>query len=152
MSLNCQIIGCTNIAERNGICATHNHQARRAEKEANKPRKVYTMPKVSEKKKQANAQKAAAYKKMDATEAHFCSGCGGAEMLTHSHLIPVSQHPEFEAEPLNIVYDCIKCHDIWEHGKLGELAQNLANYEERMQRIKQLSPQYLARMLANRLK
>lgn len=90
---------------------------------------------------------------MDDTQAHICSGCGsGSYPLSHSHIIPVGQFPEFEAELTNIVYDCLTigehlgCHDKWEHGTTEE-KQELLNYTERMQVIKTLSIPYLKRIL-----
>jgi 5-methylcytosine-specific restriction endonuclease McrA len=148
MSLVCEIVGCENLPERNGICSSHNFEARKASREALKPKKNYTIPKISEKKKKALSAKNATYKAMDATTPQHCSGCGSPHMLTHSHIIPVGQYPEFEAVLENIVYDCVRCHDIWEHGTF-EQCQQLANYHERIRIIKKLKPDYLHRMLLN---
>lgn len=49
--MTCSIPDCQTIAERNGICARHNREARRAESDALKPKKVYRIPKESEKRK-----------------------------------------------------------------------------------------------------
>ncbi len=51
MTMICVEKDCINIAERNGICATHNRIARKAETDALKPKKIYTIPKVGEKRK-----------------------------------------------------------------------------------------------------
>jgi hypothetical protein len=47
--------GCEAPAERNGICASHNQAARKAERNAGKEKKVYQMPKVSKKKQKENS-------------------------------------------------------------------------------------------------
>jgi hypothetical protein len=148
--MSCLIIGCTAPIENEetGLCAKHGFEMRKRGRNAGKEKKIYTIPKVSEKKKIANAAKASAYKKMDASHARHCTGCGSPDMLTHSHIIPVGQYPEFEAVEENIVFDCIACHDIWEHGTF-EQCQQLANYEHRIKIIKKLKPEYLQRMLLN---
>jgi hypothetical protein len=46
----CSIPECQNIPERNGICSSHNRAARKAESDALKPKKVYRIPKRSDKK------------------------------------------------------------------------------------------------------
>lgn len=47
---------CLNLPERNGICASHNHEQRKAEREAKKPVKKYVIPKRSEKKKKEDVK------------------------------------------------------------------------------------------------
>lgn len=49
--MKCSIEGCESLPERNGICSSHNRSARKAESDALKPRKFYTIPKQSEKMK-----------------------------------------------------------------------------------------------------
>jgi hypothetical protein len=50
--MNCLIPECNNLAERNGYCASHNREQRRAETEALKPKKKYVIPKTSPKMKE----------------------------------------------------------------------------------------------------
>lgn len=146
----CKIEGCENYIENQdtGLCGTHGREARKQ----SKPQKIYRIPTQSKKKSKATAAKIAAYKKMDDSMPHVCSGCGSqSHPLSHSHIIPVSQHPEFEATPENIVYDCLSigdykgCHDIWEHGSEEE-RKCLNNYNERISVIKKLCLPYFKRV------
>ena len=52
----CSYEYCTCIAERNGKCASHNRQERRAETDALKQKKVYRIPKQSDKRKVEDKQ------------------------------------------------------------------------------------------------
>ena len=138
-----------------GLCATCNKARRKAESDALKPKKAFKPIKpISDKKKIAQAAKIATYKQMDETTPHYCSGCGrGGIPLSHSHIIPVGQYPEFEATLENLVYDCLmpnenrpeagfkSCHDIWEHGTWDE-AKLLNNFQERLNIVLKLCPVY----------
>lgn len=50
MSLYCSFPECSNLPERNGICASHNIAARKAERKAGKEKKIYKIPAKSKKK------------------------------------------------------------------------------------------------------
>jgi len=54
--MNCLIPECNNLAERNGYCASHNREQRRAETEALKPKKIYQIKKQSDKRKVEDKQ------------------------------------------------------------------------------------------------
>lgn len=147
----CKTEECENYAENahTQLCASCGRIARKQPKE---PKRSKINP-ISKKKSKALAAKIRVYKEMDDKTPHICSGCGsGAFPLSHSHIIPVSQHLEFEAELKNIVYDCLTigehkgCHDIWEHGTTAQ-KELLLNYTQRMTVIKELSPSYLKRVL-----
>ncbi len=118
-----------------------------------KEKKKYQLKKVSPQGAKRTAEKKAAYKVMDETTEHICSGCGqGGVPLSHSHLIPVSLRKDLEADPENIVYDCltigngIGCHDIWEHGTINE-RQMLLNYEYRMRMVFKKDIKYFHNLL-----
>jgi hypothetical protein len=139
------------------LCASCNKARRKAEKEAAKPKKFHEIRKVSEKKAKALREKHKAYSKMDLVTPPFCSGCGRSGVpLSHSHIIPVGQYPQFEAVVENLVYDCIapnpemngghSCHDIWEHGDWQAVKQ-LSNLQERLNVIIKLCPAYFNLMM-----
>lgn len=118
-----------------------------------KEKKWKPIKKVSEQGAKRNALKKAAYKIMDETADHICSGCGsGSFPLSHSHIIPVSLRKDLENDPENIVYDCLSigehrgCHDIWEHGELYE-KEMLLNYQERIKIILKKDKKYFNQML-----
>lgn len=147
----CKTEGCENYTENNAtwFCASCNRKARKVLK----PKKTHQIKPISAKKAKAKAAKIKTYQVMDDNTAQFCAGCGSANYpLSHSHIIPVGQYPEFEATPENIVYDCLTigdhkgCHDIWEHGTWKEKHQ-LLNYHARIEVIKKLCLPYLKRLL-----
>lgn len=128
-----------------GLCATHNKARRKAEQPAPE-RKVCAMPRatapmrpVSAKKAVALRAKAVAYKEVDATAAHVCVSCGSCQMLTHSHVLPVGNFPEFEATPANILLECQECHMVWEHDK-HRAALLHASWSQKMRIIWTLAP------------
>ena len=117
---------------------------RAAKKQAAKEKKPQPLKARSRKGAAAERAKHKVYQQMDEEQEHYCSGCGRAGVpLSHSHLIPVGLRKDLEADPRNIVYDCLSignrlgCHDIWEHGTMAEKMM-LANFQERMQAIKEL--------------
>lgn len=65
----------------------------------------------------------------------ICEGCGTDKMLSHSHIIPRSRRKDLEAEKQNIVYHCLPCHSIWEHGAVKDKSK-LHNFEKMMEYIK----------------
>lgn len=146
----CRIDGCDNYIENHDkkLCATHNKESRKVVK----PKKLYSIKPVSKKKSKALTAKKKAYQAMDDKSLKYCSGCGRSDRtLSHSHLIPVGQYPQFEAVEENIVYDCMSdmngkgCHDIWEHGSAKE-KEKLLNYQHRIKVVISLCPEYFHRM------
>jgi hypothetical protein len=146
----CKVADCDNYVENPdlGLCASCAREARKVPKE----KKRYEIPKISKKKSKALRKKNQAYEKMDRTVPRYCSGCGRADVpLSHSHLIPVSQRPDLEADLRNIVYDCLSiggrtgCHDIWEHGSLAD-KMDLNNFQERVKILEELDPEYYHRV------
>lgn len=142
--MSCIIEGCSRPVENKdtGLCATHSAALRKAAR--TKEKKVYTIPRVSKKGQQREAALAATTKKMDATMHHVCSSCGTTHSLTHSHILPKSQYPKYAATPMNIVYDCINCHERYEHGTL-EQCSSLGNWRHRLNVIQSLAPEYFFR-------
>lgn len=146
--MGCGIEGCTAPVENEetGLCARHGFEERRSARKKAKPKKTYTIPKVSEQGKRRKKAIAATYKVMDASQPHVCSACGIPldPMGSHSHLAPRSQYPEHEAAQWNLVYDCIACHEVWEHGS-WEAVQTLSNIRDRVRTLLKNCPQYLFR-------
>jgi DNA-directed RNA polymerase subunit M/transcription elongation factor TFIIS len=144
MFLHCRIEGCTRPVENQdtGLCATHGAEERKAQRDASKPVKNYSIPKRSKKgyEKEKSIQKT--YSNL--TIARHCGGCGSPNMLSHSHLLPRGQFPEFADHAENIVYDCIACHYIWEHGS-WEKVQVLKDLKKRLRVCYDLAEQYLYR-------
>ena len=70
-----------------------------------------------------------------------CSGCGSGRQLTRSHIIPRSRRKDLETKILNIVFDCMDCHTVWEHGEWEE-KKKLLNFEKRMEYIKSVDSEY----------
>lgn len=88
-----------------------------------KEKKAYRIPKQSAKQKKREAEKREAYRSKG--EVKYCESCGSTEYpLSASHTIPVSQRPDLEKDPENIIFECYggsdRCHDIWEHGTLKQ--------------------------------
>lgn len=144
----CIIEGCGRPVENQttGLCASHAKIERDKKKKASLPKKTpYKIPQLSERGKERLKEKTKAYRRMEAAGRYeYCGGCGSAYNLTHSHLLPVSQYAELEANELNIVCDCVTCHDIWEHGS-WEAIQTLKDIEFRLKRCDELNPLFLAR-------
>jgi len=144
----CIIEGCGRPVENKttGLCASHAKIERDKRKKASLPKKEpYKIPSLSEKGKERLKEKQKAYRSMEAKGRYeYCGGCGTSSMLTHSHLLPVSQYAELEAVEENIVCDCVTCHNIWEHGN-WEAIHKLKDIEFRLQRCDELNPLYLAR-------
>ena len=133
---------------RNGICATCN-KVNRERGKPSKPKKVYALRHFSKKKEKANREKLKAYRKLG--ETNVCQTCGRSDLpISRSHLIPVGQYPQFEANTKNILLECYgqsdACHDVWEHGSWLQ-KQQLKNFKQRMETVKQLCPEYYNRLL-----
>lgn len=81
--MKCSIEGCESLPERNGICSSHNRAARKAESDALKPRKVYTIPKVGEKRKKELPEYSKKKKKF--LEGRWCAVHGRTCIPTEIH-------------------------------------------------------------------
>jgi|GEM_PF-2080758 len=103
--------------------------------------KLNSILKTSQKLKERAVELQKIYDEIANERKHECSGCNSTSMLTHSHIIPRSQRKDLECEKKNILYDCMKCHLIWEHGTLKEKTQ-LINFDERMNYIEKIDITY----------
>lgn len=114
--MTCSIPDCDNLAERNGICATHNREQRKAIKESLKPnKKPVRIKKVSDKMGEAlkeyakesqqfllNNTKCAVYPNRPSTEVHHMKGRATIELLLDKrYWLPVSRpgHRRIELNP-----------------------------------------------------
>lgn len=135
-----------------GLCGTCNKARNKAERmptAAREPKSLTTrqpfvnrstLPLISAKMKQALKEKKQAYAVVDAGP-QICVSCGDTNNLTHSHIVPVGQHPELRAVPENIVLECMDCHTIYEHNK--PLARRLhASWAHKMAVMQRLAPSY----------
>lgn len=129
-----------------GLCATCGADDRKLMRQNSKPKKSYSIRKVSEQGKRRQKEIKETYKVMDATSVHICSSCGTPldPCGSHSHLCPRSQYPEYAAAPWNIVYDCPACHYTWEHGS-WEQVQQLGNIRQRIKTLLAHCQTYLFR-------
>lgn len=111
---------------------------------------LYINP-VSKKKSKALSKKTKSYQSIDEEREHVCSGCGRSNVsLSHSHLIPVSFDKQFESDKRNIKLHCMgssdSCHRKWESHNL-KLMKQLLDYEESMEYIKEVCPQYYNKLI-----
>lgn len=142
-----------------GLCATHN-RLRRKEEKPPKEKKVYTLKRntapirpVSDKKAIALREKAKAYKVVDKRGA-FCETCGKPSTvvaLSHSHILPVGQFPQFEALPENILLQCYgssdSCHDVFENDKYTA-SKTQRTWPYCVSIMRKLAPQHCEMVLA----
>lgn len=99
---------------------------------------------INNNKKQNSLKKAAQialYKEIERTRDNICESCGTTQNLTHSHIIPKSIRSDLGLEITNIIYQCINCHTIWEHGS-WEQKMKLSNFNKMMNYIKETDLKY----------
>jgi hypothetical protein len=105
------------------------------------------MKRQSEKYKERLRKKNEAYAKFDETNDGVCSGCGQFKPGSHSHVIPISEALELEAEIKNIRWHCIEiCHPRWESHNIKEMSKML-DFEQNMEFIKKMKPFYYERLI-----
>jgi 5-methylcytosine-specific restriction endonuclease McrA len=99
---------------------------------------------ISKKKRKALAQRNKTYEQIDQSREHVCSGCGRRDVpLSHSHIIPISRRPDLEADPDNIVYDCLSiggregCHEKCEGRNIRKMSE-LMDFSKRIEYIKSI--------------
>lgn len=128
----------TEVAEKGVylLCDEHKELKQYQSKEKKKSR----LNPISKAQRKSLDNKKKAYEYMKKNKAQVCTGCGTTENLTHSHLIPISQRKDLEANLVNLTYHCMDCHTIWEHDK--EERKKLLDYDVNMLRIKQLDEGY----------
>jgi hypothetical protein len=96
------------------------YDERRLSGKQQKPKKLYQLPKVSEKKK-ARETKLAKVRQEKKRAIKHCETCGKSGVtLTYSHILSVKHYPEYESSKENALLECMECHTTWEHGSLKE--------------------------------
>jgi hypothetical protein len=130
-----------------GLCATCNKARRVSERPvAVKPvyewKRAAPLAPVSTGHAAVLREKKKAYAVVDKEQPHHCVSCGGTEMLTHSHVLPEGNFKRHRNNPDNILLECQKCHQVWEHNK-REAHRLHASWDRKMAIIEQLEPQYL---------
>lgn len=142
----CEWPGCTKHKENNMLpfCGNHNREQRKTDSQGSRQKKVYTIPKRSEKGSKREAEKQKAYNVLKSTTEMVCSNCGTTHSLTPSHILPQGQYGTFAADVRNILWDCVECHMKYEHGTLKE-CETLSNWKQRLDIIQFLSPIYFFR-------
>jgi len=138
------------------LCATHNKARIKSEnpKESKParnglPQSRKPIRQVSSKQAVKNAQKAAAYAVVDATNEHWCVSCGEPNCLTHSHVLTEKQHEKHRANPENILLECQDCHYIWEHDKRTSCRIHPESWALKMEIMERLEPQYFQQFKNN---
>lgn len=121
------------------LCAKKNRE--RLDSRGTFRKKQKAIKKVSYKKKVKNLEKSNVYDEIAKEREHECVGCGTDKYLTHSHIIPVSQNESLETEKGNIVYHCMQCHTIWEHGSYLERSK-LNNFLEAIEYMASVDTDY----------
>lgn len=85
-----------------------------------------------------------AYESIALTRPHICTGCGGTQRLSHSHLIPRSRRADLATDPVNIQYHCLSfgnqkgCHEKHE----GMEVATLKDFETNFKTIHRLDREY----------
>lgn len=121
------------------LCAKKNRE--RLDSRGTFKKKQKAIKKVSYKKKIKNLEKSNVYDEIAKEREHVCVGCGTIYCLTHSHIIPVSQNESLETEKDNIVYHCMDCHTIWEHGSYLERSR-LNNFQSAIEYMERADNAY----------
>lgn len=104
--------------------------------------------KVSSKQKESLKELKKLYKEMEVDELlKFCFCCGVQTNLQHSHLIARSRSKKLEAVPLNIVWMCGECHEVYEtHSPAIWEQKGLKNIPRLLERIKVLDYSYYVKL------
>lgn len=82
-------------------------------------------------------------KKERYSQYELCTGCQETHNSTPSHLIPRSRRKDLIDVIENLKPHCLKCHAKWESSGRSELM----DYEENMEIVKQLDPEYYRLLL-----
>jgi hypothetical protein len=106
-----------------------------------KKSKLSSFFKTSAKQKENIIRLKEVYAEISNEREHICESCGTKEMLSHSHIIPRSRRKDLECDKENIIYQCLKCHHIWEHGTAKEKA-GLPNFEKIIEYIKKVDSEF----------
>jgi len=110
-----------------------------------KPRKVYQLPKVSDKKK-ARERELSKLRQQRKQQVKHCESCGKTGVwLTYSHILSVKQYPEYEHDQDNALLECLECHHLYEHGSLAEKMKQ-PSWPRKLRFILQKEPAYWNKM------
>lgn len=105
------------------------------------------MKRRSQKKVIRDRKRKEAYAKFDETNDGVCQGCGLEKPGSHSHIIPISEAPELEAEIDNITWHCIQCHKKYESHNI-DIIRTMLDFEKNMNYIKCVRPLYYNRLIS----
>lgn len=104
------------------------------------------MRRISKKYQERLRRKREAYEEFDRNNDGICKGCGQFKPGSHSHIIPISEAPELEAEVENITWHCMECHNIWESHSI-DIMKQLKDFDKNMEYIKKMKPLYYNRLM-----
>lgn len=121
-------------------CASCNKARRMAEKPPKTKKQYVGLKPVSAKKSIALAAKKRAYNEVDKLP-QVCVSCGTTQNLTHSHVLTVKQFPQHEANPDNILIQCLSCHQTYENDKYTA-SQTQPSWPLQMEIMQRLEPEY----------
>jgi len=125
-----------------GLCETCNRERLDGQKSPdNKKKKISKFIKQSLKQKENILRLKEVYAEIEKEREHVCESCESKTMLSHSHIIPRSRRKDLETDKKNIIYQCLTCHSIWEHGTQKQKA-GLLNFDKMMEYIKSVDNEY----------
>jgi len=102
--------------------------------------------KESRNRRRAKAAQSKAYAAADDAEQAYCSACGVAGHVEHSHILSQGRYPEHRNNPLNWLQfgkHC-GCHTCWENSKRAFAERFPAAYAESLRRMGLIDPAALA--------
>jgi hypothetical protein len=108
------------------ICSTCLRKERKAETNALKERKIYTLPQYSAKGKQRHDAIIKMKKEIGETakdsNCYFCHGCGCTnQKLDNSHILSIRQRSDLATDKENINLFCRTCHENFESGDISKM-------------------------------
>jgi hypothetical protein len=96
------------------------------------------LPAISPKQRAADAEKKRAYAAAPDAGQEWCTACGTAGPVEHSHILSQGNHARHRANPLNWLMLCRACHDLYEHKKAAFRRQYPAVWNETLRRMRLL--------------
>jgi hypothetical protein len=104
------------------------------------------LPTASAKGRAEKAEMHKAYAAAPDAGQQWCSACGKAGPVEHSHILSQGNHARHRANPLNWLQfgKWCGCHRLWEDNKAGFAARYPAVFAEKMRRMKLLDAQAYA--------
>lgn len=124
------------------LCETKNKERLDSKKQPKNSIKIKSNIKQHSNRKDDKKERLkAVYEEISKNREHICESCGSKNNLTHSHIIPRSRRSDLVFSDENIIYQCINCHTIWEHGDINE-KKKLRNYDNMMNYIYRVDMEY----------